>query len=165
MIHSFRERRRVRKVFERLVRPETVEAVLRGDRIERQPFTAAHVEFVLAFVDGQTPEEISDRVGRVCDIAMSHGGVVHNMVGALVVIAFGTLPAGSPTAGKREALVEHLKRELSSFVKIVHGAADGHCGLIGSEKRMAYSILIPGFDAMLGRLSQLKFGQVEEFEG
>jgi hypothetical protein len=94
---------------------------------------------------------------------MSHDGVVHDMVCELVVIAFGTFPASSPTIGKRAALVEQLGRELSSHLKIIHGAADGHSGLIGSGSRMAYSFLLPHFDAMLGRLSRLEFGQIEEF--
>jgi hypothetical protein len=163
MIRSFFEKRRARKVLGRYVRPGTVEAILRGDGIERQPLTAARIEFVLVFVRGDTPEDISQRVGRVAEIATSHDGVVHDMVCELLVIAFGTLPSGSPTAGKRASLVEHLSRELSSHVKIVHGAADGHYGLIGSGSRMAYSFLLPRFDAMLGRLSSLEFGRIEEF--
>ena len=164
MIRSFFEKRRVGKVLGRYVRPEAVEATLNGDGIERQPFTAARIEFVLVFVDGKRPEEISERVGRVSEIAMSHNGTVHDIIGALIVVAFGTHPAGSPAAGKRAALVEHLSRDLASHLKIVHGAADGHFGLVGSGKRVSYSFILPRFDATLGKLSQLEFGQIEEFE-
>ena len=136
---------------------------MRGDGIERQPFTAARIEFVLVFVAGKTPEEVSERVGRVTEIAMSHDGSVHDIIGALIVVAFGTVQHGSPIAGKRAALVEHLSRELLSHLKIVHGASDGHYGLVGSEVRVSYSFILPRFDAMLGRLSQLEFGQIEEF--
>jgi hypothetical protein len=164
MIRSYLQKRRIRKVLGRYVRPETVDALLRGEGIERQPFTAARIEFVLVFVDGNTPEEISERVGRVSEIAMSHNGTVHDIIGALVVVAFGTHPVSPPTAGERAALVEHLSQELSRFAKIVHGAADGHFGLVGSGKRIAYSFILPRFDAILGRLSQIEFGQIEEFE-
>ena len=163
MIRSYLEKRRVRKVFERFVRPEVVEAILSGDGIKRQPFTAARIEFVLVFVDGKTPEEISERVGRVTEIAMSHDGTVHDIIGALVVVAFGTIQHSSSVAGRRAALVEQLRRELSSHLKIVRGAADGHYGLVGSGVRVSYSFVLPRFDTMLGRLSQIEFGQIEEF--
>ena len=164
MIRSFFEKRRVRIVLGRFVRPEAVEAILNGDGIEGQTFTAARIEFVLVFVNGEKPEEISERVVRVSEIAMSHDGTVHDIIGALIVVAFGTHPASSPAAGKRAALVEQLSRELASHLKIVHGAADGHFGLVGGGKRMSYSFILPRFDATLGKLSQLEFGQIEELE-
>jgi hypothetical protein len=163
MIRAYLEKRKVRKAVGRLVRPETVDALLRNDGIGRQPFTAARIEFILVFVAGKTPEEVSERVGRVTEIVMSHDGSVHDIIGALVVVAFGTSQHSSPVAGKRAALVEHLNRELSSHLKIVHGAADGHYGLVGGGVRISYSFVLPRFDAMLGRLSQLEFGQIDEF--
>jgi hypothetical protein len=132
--------------------------------MNRQAFTGARIEYVLVFVRGDTPEDISLRVGRVAEIAISHDAVVHDMVCELVVIAFGTIPASLRMAGKRASLVEHLGRELSSHVKIIHGAADGHYGNIGSGVRMAYSFVLPRFGAILGALSRLEYGQVEEFE-
>ena len=49
MIQEFLEKRRVRKAFEKLVDPETVEVLLR-DGGERQPIKDGRIEFVLAFV-------------------------------------------------------------------------------------------------------------------
>src|ERR1041385_8621843 len=164
MIRSFFEKRRVRKALGRYVRPEAIETILRGDGVEGQPFAAARIEFVLAFVDGKVPEEISEQVGRVVGVAISHDGVVHDIIGALVVIAFGTLRGSSVTVSNRSVLVEHLSRDLSSHVKIVHGAAEGYCGLFGNKQRMAYSFVLPGFDAVLGSLSSLEFGQIEELK-
>ena len=164
MLREFLEKRRVRKIFGKLVAPDKVEAILRGDGLERQPLRPARIEFVLVYVHGDTPEEISGRVGRVAEIAVSHNGVVHNLIGPLVVVAFDTIRTTAPITGARQSLVEHLNRELSSHLKIVHGAADGHYGLIGSGSRMAYSFLLPRFDAMLGTLSRLEFGEIEEFQ-
>ena len=163
MIREYLAQRKAKRVLGKYVTPEALEAILSGGGSERQPFAAARIEFVLVFVDGKTPQEISKRVGRVTEIAMSHDGNVHDIIGALVVVAFGTVQHSSPVAGKRAALVEHLSRELLSYLKIVHGAADGHFGLVGSGVRVSYSFILPRFDAMLGRLSQLEFGQIEEF--
>ena len=163
MIREYLAKRKARRVLGKYVTPNALEAILNGDGAERQPFTAARIEFVLVFVDSKTPEEVSERVGRVTEIAMSHNATVHDIIGALVVVAFGTTQHSSPVADKRAALVEHLRRELSNHLKIVHGAADGHFGLVGSGVRISYSFVLPRFDTMLGRLSQLEFGQLEEF--
>ncbi|HEV2692907.1 MAG TPA: hypothetical protein VG347_08440 [Verrucomicrobiae bacterium] len=146
------------------VTPDVLESILREDGAKSSTFTAAPIEYVLVFVRGDTPDDISQRVGKVAEIAMSHDGTVHALIGALIIIAFDNLPAASLAAGKRIALVEHLSRELSSHLKIVHGAADGHYGNIGSKIRLTYSFLLPHFDAILGRLSSLEFGQIEEFK-
>lgn len=161
MIREYFEKRRTRRILGRYLSRDKVEAVLRGDPLDRR-FTPAHIEFVLAFVYGETPEEVSDAVGKVTEIAIAHHAVVHDIVGALVVVAFGA-GAGGPIAGDRASLVEHLGRALSNRVKLLHGAAEGHHGLVGSGARIAYSLVLPRFDAMLGRLSRLEFGQTEEF--
>src|ERR1017187_221162 len=120
MIRTFLEKRKARKVLGKYVGTDAAESVLRGDDIERQPLKPARIEFVLVFVAGDTPEEISARVGRVAEIATSHDGVVHDMIGQLVVVAFGTLRGASSQPGSRPALVVESCENC-------HGAADGHC--------------------------------------
>jgi hypothetical protein len=86
------------------------------------------------------------------------------LVGALVIVAFGTHPASSPESGNRSSLIEAMREQLAGDVKIVHGAADGHYGLFGSETRMSYTFLVPMFDRILGVLGRLEFGKAEEFQ-
>ena len=162
MIHEFLEKRRVRKAFEKLVNPETVESLLR-DGAQPQQLKQGRIEFVLAFVRGESPAQVSERTARVADVAVTHGATVHDVIGALVIVAFGTHPSSSPESGSRSWLVHALREQLASDVKIVHGAADGHYGLFGSETRMSYSFLVPQFDQILGALSRLQFGESEEF--
>ena len=162
MIWKFLERRRVRRIFRKVVDPETVESLLR-DGIKRQPLRQGRIEFVVAFVRGESPSQISERTASVADIATTHGVMVHGLIGALVVLAFGTHSASTVKSGNRSSLVDDLREHLARDIKMVHGAADGHHGLFGSEKRMEYSFWIPNFDVILGTLSRLEFGQVEEF--
>lgn len=162
MIHEFLERRRVRKIFGKLVDSETVESLLR-EGAQVQPLKHGHIEFIVAFVDGESPAQVSERIAQVADLAVTHGATVHDLVGALVIVAFGTHPASLPESGSRSSLVQALREQLAGGVKIVHGAADGHYGLFGSETRMSYSFLVPQFDQILGALSRLEFGQTEEF--
>ena len=161
MIRSFLERRRARRILGKIVNPETVESLLRDD-LQRQPLKHGRIEFVLAFVRGETPDQISDRVGAAADLAAEHGATVYDLIGPLVIAAFGTHPAASPQPGSRSSLVAALHERLAGDIKIVHGAADGHYGLVGSERRTSYSFLVPQFDVILGTLSRLPFGQIEE---
>ena len=161
MIHEFPEKRRVRKAFERLVDPETVETLLRVGGVQPS-IKQGRIEFVLAFVRGESPSQIAERMASVADIAVENGAVVYDLVGGLVVVAFGTHPAASSQSGSRASLVQALREQLAGDIKIVHGAADGHYGLFGSEKCMSYTFLVPKFDVILGTLSGLEFGQIEE---
>lgn len=159
MIHEFLEKRKVRKAFEKLVDPETLEALLQ-DGGERQPSIK---QGRIAFVRGESPSQVSERMARVADIAVEHGVVVYDLVGGLVIVAFGTHPASPPQSSGRASLVQALRGELAGDVKVVHGAADGHHGLFGSDTRLSYTFVVPQFDAILGALSRLQFGESEEF--
>jgi hypothetical protein len=163
MIHEFLERRKVKKAFEKVVHPETIKSLLTDGPQPRQ-LKQARIDYVLAFVRGESPAQVSERIAQVADLAVSHGALVHDLVGALVIVAFGTHPAASPESGSRSSLVQTLRQQLVSDIKIVHGAADGHYGLFGGETRMSYTFLVPHFDHILGTLSRLQFGESEEFK-
>ena len=74
MIHEFLEKRKVKKAFEKLVDPETVESLLR-DGAQPQQLKQGRIEFVLAFVRGESPAPVSERIARVADLAVAHGAV------------------------------------------------------------------------------------------
>src|SRR5262245_43181193 len=141
MIRTFLEKRRVRRAFEKFVDPGSVDVLLRDGR-ERQPIKEGRIELVLAFVRGESPSQISERMAKVADMAVEHGAVVHDLVGGLVVVAFGTLLHAPTRPDGRTLLVRALREHLAGDVKIVHGAADGHYGLFG-EKRLAYTFVVP----------------------
>lgn len=146
---TFLEKRRIRRAFEKVVDPEKVEALLR-DGAQARSLQNSRIEFVVAFVRGETPSKVSERMARVVDLAVTEGAVVHDLVGGLVIVAFGTHPVSRTESGSRASLLRALREQLASDVKIVHGAADGQYGLLGNETRMSYSFLVPKFDAMLG---------------
>ncbi len=62
----------------------------------------------------------------------------------------------------RTELVRHMQQRFGGDIKIVHGAADGHFGSFGSEKRLAYTFTFPQFGTALATLARLEFGQSEE---
>lgn len=73
-----------------------------------------------------------ERVSRVIDLAGTHGATIQTIIGVLVVATFGTSPGSLPSATGRLSLVQGLREQLAGDLKLVHGAADGRYGLLGS---------------------------------
>lgn len=156
------ENQDVQNTFEKVVTAESV-ATLLNPPSQREPFKRGRIEFVLAFVRGENPEQVSDRLAIVAELAGQSGATVHGLVGALAVLVFGTHFPSSVASGSRASLLAALQKRLGPDIKVVHGSAEGHHGLFGGEKYLAYSFLVPEFDTALGALSGLSFGQAKEF--
>jgi hypothetical protein len=162
MIRTFIKRRRVKRLFRKLIDAETVKTLQRDDG-GQLPIKQGRIEFVLAFVRGESPLQISERMARVADIAAEHGAVIYDLVGGLVIVAFGTHPNPPSQLSSRASVLQALRQQLAGDVKIVHGVDDGHYGLFGNGTRTSHTFVVPKFDQILGTLSRLKFGEVEEF--
>ena len=162
MFTEFFAKRKLRRQLGEHISASAVEAVLEGRPFGTANIQSGRIEFVFAFVRAQSPEQLAERIGVVVDAGIEHEAVVHDLVGPMVVMAFGTLRAAerSPTAPAE--LVSHIQQRFGSDIKIVHGAADGHFGTFGSEKRLAYTFTFPHFDTALTTLGRLEFGQTEE---
>jgi len=157
MIRASLERRRAKQAIEKLLDPKVL-----ADVEGAAAFKHGRIDFVLAFVCGENAAQISERMARVADLAMKHGATVHDLVGGLVIAAFGTLPPCPEQSGDRLTLVNALRAELAGNIKLVHGAANGDYGVFGSNTWMAYTFAVPQFDTILGSLSRLQFGEMEE---
>jgi hypothetical protein len=154
------ERRRVKRAFEGPVDSKTVESFLNGGP---QPLKRGRIDYIITFVGGTEPEQVSERIAKVAELAIQHGAAVHHLVGALAILAFGTQAVSSPAPGNRPSLVAALHQQLGPDIKIVHGAADGCSGLFGARSGLSYTFFVPQFDRALGVLSRLPLGAVEEF--
>lgn len=163
MIRTFMQKRKARRALERLINPKTVESLL-SENANVAGIKQGRIEFVVAFVGGPEPAQVSDGISKFTDLAIQHGATVHHIIGALVIVAFGAGPAAPRNSGDRASLVAAVREGLGTHIKLVHGAADGHYGLFGDETRMSYTFLVPQFDQMLGILSRLPLGAVEEVQ-
>ncbi|MBI4230617.1 MAG: hypothetical protein HY608_07255 [Planctomycetes bacterium] len=155
--------RDIARIFKQYVSPDALKALADG-RQDTRSLTPSLVEFILVFVRADTPEQVSELMGRIVDVGAEHGALSHDLVSSLVVLAYGTHPTQSKSSSSRTTLVEALQQQFGSDLKIVHGAVNGHYGNIGSSTRMSFSFIIPRFDVALVALGRLGFGQVEEFE-
>lgn len=157
MIRKFIEKRKAKRALEKLVNPEQVEKFLR-EGSEPPKYRQDRIEFILTFIRGENPDEVSKRVALVTDLARVYGAIINHIVGPLVVVAFHKVPVSEA----RRLLVQSLQQQLGHDIKIVHGAANGHHGPFGKGLCM-YTFLVPRFDEVLGKLSELEFGWVAEF--
>jgi hypothetical protein len=163
MIREFFERRRLARQLAGYLDPAKVESIVR-DGLPDHSLKAGHLEFVIAFIRGDGPDQISERMGRVAELASAHNAMVDQLVSGLVIVVFGVHPGLPSKPEDRPSLVQALREQLAGDVKIVHGGGDGHYGLFGNNNRMSYTFLVPDFDRILGTLSQLKFGETKEVE-
>ncbi len=155
------QRRKVERTLAKYLSPQASSSLLDG-LPDGRSITPGHIELILAFVRGDTPMQIGERMGQVADIGVEHGAIAHDLVSSLVVLAHGTHPAPSERQFSRTALVNSLRHTFGSNIKIVHGAASGHYGNFGSDTRFSFTFSIPHFDEALATLGRLEFGQTEE---
>ena len=120
------------------------------------------IEFVFVLVRADRPEQLAERVGLVADTGIEHEAIVHDLVGPMVVMSFGTLQPVQRSPAPRAELVAHLQERFGSDIRIVHGATHGHFGLFGSDKRISFTFTFAHFDKALAALGRLEFGQTEE---
>lgn len=66
---------------------------------DARTFECRHIDFVIAYVRGENPAQVSERIGQVADQALLLGATVHGLSGALMMVALmvpgQTLPIGS----------------------------------------------------------------------
>jgi hypothetical protein len=160
MFRKFLERRRVKRVFGKMVSPKIVDELLGKSELPLS-VSPVRIGFVFALVRGETATQTSERVGTAVEIAQARAVV--DILGPLVVATFGRTQFASLNLVEMGSLVADLTRQLGPNLKLVHGIRDGHSGLIGSKTGcISYSFLVPGFEEILCALGRLEFGQIEE---
>src|ERR1043166_2705906 len=86
---------------------EAVQDLLDGRALETPKIQSGRIDFIFAFARADTPEQLAERVGLVANAGIEHEAVVHDLIGPLVVMAFGTLRA-TQFSSSRQQLVTHL---------------------------------------------------------
>jgi hypothetical protein len=164
MLGNFLEKRRQKNILGKYVSKNVANTIVEGKPLPDLGIRAGKIEFVLAFVRGDSIDQNSERIALVSDLA-KHEWTVDSMVSSLLIITSGDglFPRARHSVSSRTIFVNDLLQQLSGDLKIVHGATAGHFGNFGSSKRMFYTFIIPKFDLALARLGQIDFGKIEEF--
>ncbi len=163
MLREHLERRRVRKTLGKLVGSDMVDEVIGGESPGRS-LTASNIEFVLVSVRFETPQRLSELIGRVIEICLRHEASIDGLSGSVVVAAFGVLPCATTRPGATAQLVADLVESLGADVRIVHGSGSGYYGCFGSGKCSRFSFVVPRFESSLALLDKTEFGRAQEFK-
>ena len=164
VLRQFFARRATRKAFSNILKPGVTDKILSESDFYKRGFQEAQIDFVCASVRGETPEIISERMGLVSDLAVQQGGIVYDLISGIVIIAYVLVEHESDPGQRRANLCNSARSQLATNVKMVHGTALGHHGLLGNSPRMSFSFIVPGFLDALAKLAALPYGETCELK-
>ena len=100
-------------------------------------------------------------IPKAVDAGMKCGAVVDLIFPPIVTFWFGVFPhqAGSEA---RVSFVHDLTAQFGVGAKAIHGPTRARIGLVGSEVRVAYRMMVARQSELLTRLCALEFGRYEE---
>ena len=162
MFREYFQKRRVHKLLSKFVTPNILNEVTSKQTQATRELIEKQIEFVCIAVRGETPEIISQRMGIVAELAVSHKAMVDNMFSGIVIVTFGIIDFDS--SRDRDGLSIAILKELQENAKFIYGSTIAHCGNIGSPRLMAFSFVIPGFLDVLSELRNLPFGEKKEWK-
>jgi hypothetical protein len=121
----------------------------------------AEVEFALVLVEASASQQLQHTIKAVTGSAIAYGGTVIEILGSLIFVGFSGVPGCAPKS-ERQAFVTHVCSSYKLFVKVVHGKASALVGLVGSDTRLAYTVIPDDFSSIIAQLSSLARGEVVE---
>jgi hypothetical protein len=161
---NFLEQYRLHKTFSKYVSKDVLDDLLSG-KVTDEDFRTlkdGQIEFVLIAVRGETPQIISERMGKIAAIACQHNGIIDSLVSSLVIVVWGMIEFDTKQQGDRFTLIEALNKTFGDNIKVVHGSENGCFGNLGSDTRMSFSFIVPSFINALGLLANLPYGETKQ---
>ena len=113
-------------------------------------------QFALVALQEGEAEVVKNLIGTTFSIAEQHGGVVMDIMPPLVVVTF------EQNEKNRREFGAAIQERLKSHAKSIHGSKAGHIGMMGTDTRLSYNFIIPGFTEVIQELLALPFGQNKE---
>ena len=108
-----------------------------------------------------------DRVSKVVDLSVSHGGYVETIFMSLLFVSFGVLP--EPSAGDVEENSIRVNKFLASIqeyllenVTILHGQTNALVGYLGNNSKCYYGCILPNIKNLILELLSIPYGSVKE---
>jgi hypothetical protein len=163
-LKDFSERRRLKKVFSKMVSPSVVSGVLenKSDFKVGAKLSEKTLGVVLVLLRYSTHDEMATHMSLVASLAREHEAWTQAITNCLMVFCYGSFPSGHNSEERRCLFVEALQTKLGDVVRIVHGTGKGFVGLVGSDEICGYTFLMPKFDEALRILCTLPDGKVRE---
>jgi hypothetical protein len=117
-----------------------------------------HFQYVVVIADDTSPENVQAMIAEIVQIFVKHPAAVNNITSSLFVALLGTPFPGDNSAERRPRLVDTLRRENGSRIRIVPRGCDGAVGRVGGPKRWTCGAVIPGISGILKKPLKAAFG-------
>ena len=130
-------------------------------RLETQ---RAQVCFILLQVRDDPVDQVSAHMTHAFDIILRRNGTICDIMSSMVLAIFGHPISEDPekSSDQRAKSVARLVTELGANIRLVHGTTEGLVGNYGSQDRVHWGALLPGFARYMTALTALEFGQSAE---
>lgn len=161
---GWRERAAVRAALAKYLDPALVRRLSsQPDRL-RLETERADICFILLQVRDDPVDQVSTHLAYAMDIIIRHDGLVCDIMSSMALMIFGLPLREDPEKcnDQRAKSVARLVTELGANIRLVHGTTEGLVGNYGSEHRVHWGPLLPGFARHVNALTALEFGQAAE---
>lgn len=160
MIRNWLEKLLIRKTLGRHISSPIIEDML-SSHWKPQKLEPATIHFAFVMVRGSTPDQISERMGIISELAEGHGGITDALLSGIVAIIW------HPSAANLESARKRFTRQLAELFptdsKLLHGSSPGHLGNLGGPKIMSFSFILSDTEKIIGTWNALPFGTFEEW--
>jgi hypothetical protein len=124
------------------------------------------IEYAIVEVQGATAEEVSQRMGKIAELALAHDTQVEVLISGMVILSRGTLPQHLElkTLDPFILTLLEIQKELSENVRIIFKKEFAHFGNLGSPARFSYGFIAPSFLKTVQQIADVPFGKILELE-
>jgi hypothetical protein len=106
-------------------------AKIGGEQLEEN----IRVDFIYVVVESKDAAAFAVRCATVFEIAASHGAIIVANAGGVIQLAVGPRDDMADCAPLRLQIADQIANALERGARIVHGRAQSHVGVAGSEHR------------------------------
>jgi hypothetical protein len=157
-----RQKRFLQNAFGKYLSNDTVEELMNNPSALKLEAEKKPIQFVLLFVKESGPDDFKGLIEAVTNDCLKYDAMIETMTATFISALFNVPLEQDDPKGSRVKLVANLSKIYGANLSIVHGECECFVGNFGSNTRMSYTALIPGFKEIMKKLASLDYGQVFE---
>jgi hypothetical protein len=157
-----RQKKFLQTVFGNYLNKDTVEELMNNPSALELKAEKKPIQFVLLFVKESGPDDFKGLIEAVTNDCLKYDAMIETMTATFISALFNVPLEQDNPKGNRIKLVANLSKIYGTNLSIVHGECECFVGNFGSNTRMSYTALIPGYKEIMKKLASLDYGQVLE---
>ena len=152
--------KQIKQIFEKYVDKKTIEKILSQD--DKSPeYIEKHVGYIIILFNED--ENQFTNIGKAIDFFVNHKCMIENIESIYIKVFINTFPNDNENEmiikSKIEKVINEFEISKLVFHSLIYGNLKCKIGMIGSEKRQNYSVILPDYHNKLKQLLLLKEGE------